>query len=302
VIYVWHHVATLVLAAGTAVGLASARWVHRSPRAAMFLWHATAFSAVTAALGILLSLGLAPYGRGILPSLGLLAADLATGRPHPGLTPAHVAAVVTGVLLAAAVLSAQARSSWEVHKHRARHRLLLHLVARPDADRRALVLDHPAAAAYYLPGRPGRVVVSSGTLTALTDDELAAVLAHEHAHARGRHHLVLAPFHALRRAIPCRATERAVACVELLAEMGADDRAVRDHGPAPLVAALQRFHVAGTHRAPHGTLAAADKALALRIERLRPDQRPLASRYWWGLGVAALAVSTTPASLFVFPA
>lgn len=41
-------------------------------------------------------------------------------------------------------------------------------------------------------------------------------LAHENAHTRERHHLVLSPFHALRRAIPCRPVLRAAACVELL--------------------------------------------------------------------------------------
>jgi Zn-dependent protease with chaperone function len=201
------------------------------------------------------------------------------------------------------MLAAQARSSWEVHTLRTRHRLLLGLVARPDAHNRALVLDHPAAAAYYLPGRPGCVVVSSGTLDALTEDELAAVLAHEHAHARERHHLVLAPFHALHRAIPCRATARAVACVELLAEMRADDQAACDHGAAALVAALHRFHhVAGARRAPRGALATADQAVTLRIERLRADRQPLARHFRWGVGLAALTVSITPASLFVLPA
>jgi Peptidase family M48 len=302
VIYVWHHAATLVLSACAAVGLTHARWGYHSPRAAMFVWHAAVFSAVTAAVGLLLSLGLAPYERGILPALGLLATDLTTGRPPPGLSPGRVAAVVTGALLATAVLAAQARSSWEVHKHRARHRLLLSLVARSDAHNRALVLDHPVAAAYYLPGRPGCVVISSGTLDALSDGELAAVIAHEHAHARERHHLVLAPFHALHRAIPCRATARVVSCVELLAEMQADDQAARAHGAAALVAALHRFHLAGGRRAPRGTLAAADGAFMLRIERLRGVRRQLAPHYRCGVGLAALAVSITPASLFVLPA
>ncbi len=41
--------------------------------------------------------------------------------------------------------------------------------------------------AYTLPGRGGRVVVSSGLLELLDDDEQHVVLAHEHAHARHRH-------------------------------------------------------------------------------------------------------------------
>ena len=56
--------------------------------------------------------------------------------------------------------------------------------------------DHPGAVeiasytqpfAYTLPGRGGHVVVSSGLLELLDDDEQHVVLAHEHAHARHRH-------------------------------------------------------------------------------------------------------------------
>ncbi len=56
--------------------------------------------------------------------------------------------------------------------------------------------DHPGAVeiasytqpfAYTSPGRGGHVVVSSGLLELLDDDEQHVVLAHEHAHARHRH-------------------------------------------------------------------------------------------------------------------
>ena len=47
-------------------------------------------------------------------------------------------------------------------------------------------------------GRP--IVISAGTLDLLDADELAAVLAHERAHLRERHDLVLLPFTALLRA------------------------------------------------------------------------------------------------------
>jgi Peptidase family M48 len=304
-IYVWHHAVALVLTAGAAYALVGARWTHRSPHLAVLLWQATAFSALTATAGLLLSAGLAPYARGILPALGQFTADITTGAPPPGLTPAHRLAIVAGVLLVAVTLAVQVHSSWEIRRHRARHRFLLRLVAHPDPHERTLVLDHPALAAYYLPGRPGLsgcVVISSGAVDALTDVELAAVLTHERAHARERHHLVLAPFHALRRAIPCSPVTRAVTCVELLVEMCADDRAARDHGTTPLIAALRRFHGIGTHLAPRGALAAADHALSLRIARLRATHGPIGAPYRWALVLTALTVSTTPISLFVLPA
>ncbi|MFH8336673.1 M56 family metallopeptidase [Streptomyces sp. AM6-12] len=54
------------------------------------------------------------------------------------------------------------------------------------------VLDEEAPRAFALPGAPGRIVVSRGMLRCLGDHERAALLAHERAHLRGRHHLYLA--------------------------------------------------------------------------------------------------------------
>jgi Zn-dependent protease with chaperone function len=301
-IYVVHHAVTLALAAGAASALTRGQWQLRAPRLALLLWHATVVSAVTGAVGLLLSVGLEPYGLGIAPALGALVTERT-----PPLTGAHVAAVAAGVLLAATAVGVQARSSWQLWRQRSRHRLLLRLVGRPDprfrsAQGRALLLDHPAAAAYYVPGPAGCVVVSTGAVDALTEQELAAVLAHEHAHARGRHHLVLAPFHALRRVLPIRQVVRAAAAVELLVEMCADDRAARRHGPAPLTAALRRFDELGARSAPTGTIAAADTAIALRIARLRGTTPPIRRSIRWAIALAALAVATTPASLYVLPA
>ncbi|AKJ11585.1 peptidase M48 Ste24p [Streptomyces incarnatus] len=53
------------------------------------------------------------------------------------------------------------------------------------------VLDDDAPLAFALPGRPGRIVVSRGMLRCLGDAEREALLAHERAHLRGRHHLFL---------------------------------------------------------------------------------------------------------------
>ena len=83
--------------------------------------------------------------------------------------------------------------------------------------------------------RDARVVVSAGTLAMLSADELAAVLAHERAHLRARHDLVLATFDAVHQAFPhaIRSELPAEQC-RLLVEMLADDAAVRAYGRAPL--------------------------------------------------------------------
>ncbi|MEU9154736.1 M56 family metallopeptidase [Streptomyces sp. NPDC048417] len=51
------------------------------------------------------------------------------------------------------------------------------------------VIDDDVPLAFALPGAPGRIVVSRGMLCCLGDDEREALLAHERAHLRGRHHL-----------------------------------------------------------------------------------------------------------------
>jgi Zn-dependent protease with chaperone function len=54
----------------------------------------------------------------------------------------------------------------------------------------ATVVNSPIPAAYVVPGRTARVVVSTASVDALTPAQLLAVLAHERAHAAGRHHLL----------------------------------------------------------------------------------------------------------------
>lgn len=61
--------------------------------------------------------------------------------------------------------------------------------ARLPGDTELAVLDDDAPLAFALPGAPGRVVVSRGMLRCLGDSEREALLAHERAHLRGRHHL-----------------------------------------------------------------------------------------------------------------
>jgi Zn-dependent protease with chaperone function len=70
-------------------------------------------------------------------------------------------------------------------------------------------------------------VLSSGVVTELDGDQLAAVVAHERAHLRERHHLLLLPFVAWEAALPVLpAAARAHAGVRELVEMRADDVAL----------------------------------------------------------------------------
>jgi beta-lactamase regulating signal transducer with metallopeptidase domain len=188
---------------------------------------------------------------------------------------------------------------------RRRQRELLALLAHGDPKAPgALVVDSPAAAAYCLPGIRSQIVVSAGALDLLAPAELAAVLAHERAHLRARHDLVLIPFTSLRRAFPrSRVITQAHRTVALLVEMMADDRALRVRGllARELATALLRFGTAGTACTPAGALAAAEGELTARVNRLLTPPPPLARPLQAGVVLAAVLLVAAPLLLLVLP-
>ena len=145
-------------------------------------------------------------------------------------------------------------------------------------------------------------MISAGALDLLDQAELAAVIAHERAHLRERHDLVLLPFIALLRAFRWSAVAReAHAAVALLVEMQADDRALRHRPARELATALLRVGAAGGVNAPNGALAAADGQVAARVSRLlKPAPRlPVAAVAL--IGVVAIATVAIPAAFLTIP-
>lgn len=105
-------------------------------------------------------------------------------------------AEVTGTTAIAALALVVAAGGATLHRHRrvrARaHAALAGLPHDPGSD--LAVLPDPEPYAYALPGTarsPGRVVASTGMLSALSGVERAALLAHERAHLTARHHRYL---------------------------------------------------------------------------------------------------------------
>ncbi len=287
-----HLAATLVLCVAVASPLARARWVWRAPGTGILLWQMLGLSWALSAVGLLLALGLAPYDAPIPVALGRWVDDAVRGD----VTPLSVL-VVLG-LLSALDLAIGLLWTWcSVLRVRRRHRDVLALVARrDDAAPGAFVLDHPHVVAYCVPGARSAVVLSSGALTALTRDQVDAVLGHEHAHGRERHDLVLLPFSALCAVLPKVRLVRSVArAVALLVEMRADESASLRHGSQPLAAALRRF---GSTRPPEGALGAADVAVAARLDRLA-GLPPLPTALRWSALVGGVVLVSTPLSFLV---
>lgn len=236
--------------------LSRARWPWRMPHTAIALWQAIGLAWGVATIGALLSIALLPYREGVAAGLCRLIIELATGSAtHLGVV--QLTALLSGLSLASALTAMLLVAVLRVVRARQRHRALLALVAHGEPDG-TLVLDHPAAAAYCVPGvRSAKVVVSAGTMRLLDRAELAAVLEHERAHARERHDLVLLPFSSLRQIFPrFGLVGRCLDAVELLVEMAADDQAKRHRPARELATALLRFAAARPAAAPSGALAA----------------------------------------------
>lgn len=228
----------VLLAWPAPLALAGAGWPRRHPRAAIVLWQAIGVSGGLAAIGALLVLGLAPLEDHLLPALRHVATSLVHGRLPDALGAGDLVMLTLALLLAARLVGVLLLTAFRVERDLRRQRYAVDLVAS-HADRRLRVLEYTAPAVYCLPGTRPRIVITEGTIAALSDDELGAVLAHEHAHARGRHELVVQPFVAWESALPfLPPARRATEAVTTLVEMLADDRAAEQVGRPALARAL----------------------------------------------------------------
>jgi len=280
--------------------LAGARWPARAPRAAVVLWQADGLAAGLAAIGAGLVYGVAPLGGSPPAGLRALVAQAVAGRPWHGLSGNRVAALLAAAALAGRLLGVLALSALRTVRERGRLRALVDLVGTPwPALPGALVLDHPGAVAYCLPGLRSRVVLSAGALELLDAGELAAVLAHERAHLTERHDLVVLPFLAWGAALPfLPAARRAQAAVAGLVEMVADDRARTVADPASLAAAIARLGCAG---APAGALGTAGAAVLARVDRLLQPAPPACRWLPATAYLGALLVLALPTALLLVP-
>jgi Zn-dependent protease with chaperone function len=278
------------------------------------LWQALGLASGLASVGTLIGLAMPASHIGLVRSV-LQAGALVRARgifrltgtfAAEGVRPTIIVAVrltclAAGLALLTSLCWVLVAASMAALQARRRQRALLTLLAHGDPKvPGALVVDYPNAAAYCLPGLRSQIVVSVGTLELLGRGELAAVLAHERAHLRERHDLVLLPFTALRRAFPRSApstdAQRAVA---LLVEMLADDRALRGRPTRELVSALVRFGTAGACPAPAGALAAGEGEVAARVARLLQPVQPLPAAAVAAICLAAVLLVAAPITLLI---
>jgi Zn-dependent protease with chaperone function len=321
---------------GGAPGFRRAAWPLRAPRLGAVLLLAAAWSVPVALVLAGLTIILPPSA--LFADLGhLLGACLVRLRAAYG-TPAGAGIVTAGQVLS---LATAVRLVWAVGRvarrrrtQRRRHRLLVRLAGARRPDVPAVVLDCPGPAAWSIGGRRPAVVVTSGAVDLLSGPQLGAVLAHEHAHVRGRHHRLALAAALVAEAMPLVPLLReAPARVGRLLEMDADERAAGAHEPRVLAGALVAVTTAGgsaagaagsTVGAPGtgaigaagtgaigaagtGAIGAAGDALA-RVHRILrpPDRLPrrhlaLTRAAVVALTVAPLVLATAPAVVALLP-
>ncbi|MGI5139353.1 MULTISPECIES: M56 family metallopeptidase [unclassified Streptomyces] len=282
--------------------LARASWTSRAPRLGIWAWQAlTATVVVSVALaGLAVAVPTVPVSGNLAEMLQACVMALRAQYAAPGGAAVAASGTVLALALVGRIGGCLAAALVRARRERTRHAEVLTLVGRRRTDLGITVLDDDRPAAYCLPGRGHRVVLTTAALAALEPRALDVVIAHERAHIRQRHHLVLAYAEALERAFPRVALFRTAAGeTRRLVEMAADDEATARSGALTLAGALVDLAGAG---APAAALAATGGHVAGRVRRLLGPQRPLHRAAVWAGGLMVAAVLTLPLALAAEPA
>ncbi len=292
----------LAISFGAPVLLLRGRWSQRAPRLGIAVWLAACASVVLALglAGLALAVPMVPISDGLSQWLQACVMALRDAYATPGGVILAATGTAFALFVAARVLFAMVSSWAGASRHRSAHRRAVELAGRRRPDLDALVVDCDQAAAYCVPGRHRQVVLTTAALAALRPAELAAVLAHERAHLRGRHHLLVGAVEGLAAAFPgVPLFQEARTEVATLTEMVADDVAARTHPRSTIAAAVVAL---AAMRAPQAALAASGSAALSRVRRLAAPAAPLPAAAIVSVGLLALAVLALPISVAAAPA
>jgi bla regulator protein blaR1 len=180
---------------------------------------------------------------------------------EPWKRPELSASLVALAALAGAI-ALGAVSGWRSQRSAAR------LARRPAGG--PIVVDSPAPVAFTAGLLRPRVVVSRGLLDSLSAEWRSVLLAHEEAHRRGRHPLLIFVAESVARGLPLPATRRAADALRLALEALADDHASQRTGDEGLVAEA----VAGIALASVSALPGFEGDEVRRVRRLLDPPKP----------------------------
>ncbi|MEU2354872.1 M56 family metallopeptidase [Streptomyces misionensis] len=235
----------LAAAVPVARALNRAAWPDQGPALGLWVWQCLVATALLSCLTALV-LGMAACLRTVRDHLfgsappGVVAAYRLSSAPAWAM--ALTLLLAAGAAWTAAVLVGQlgaVRRARGAVRARLRERAPELPAGLPAGRGPLLVLEEEHPDAWWVPGSPSRLVVTTGALHRLTDRQLDAVLTHERGHARARHDWLLHLSAALAGAFPkvplfthfCEQTHR-------LVEWAADDTAARQCGHVTIALAL----------------------------------------------------------------
>ncbi|MEU0334093.1 M56 family metallopeptidase [Streptomyces sp. NPDC006193] len=272
--------------------LTRAAWPEREPVVALWVWQCLVATVLLCCLTALV-LGTAAVFHTVRDRVFAPAPPAVTAAYDLSAAPAWAAALT--LLLACGAAWTTAMLARElVEARRSRGRVRAHLRERapdlpaglPVGRGPMLVLEDEYPDAWWMPGHPPQLVVTTGALHRLTGHQLDAVLTHERGHARAHHDWLLHLSTALATGFPhvplfahfCDQTHR-------LVELAADDTASRRCGHVTTALALIELN---QHR---GVLSCASsrRLLGERVDRLLEPPPRLLPRH--------RALTTTAAAL-----
>ncbi len=292
----------VILGTGGALALRSAHWPDLAPRLGIAAWQVLSASALAALfLAGAVMLNLASASPTDLSALAWVVRMFVHGQlPLGGAAMWCLAAMLLAIFLAMRIGYSLLAAFLQIHRARASHDARLRLLAHREDGVDALIVDHPVAAAYCVPGREPRVVLTSAALAALDPPELAAVLAHERAHLNGRHHLVLAVSGGLRSSLPFIPLFRWAHQEQArLLEMLADDAAVAVASRITVACAMVRM---AEGPVPVAALGAGNVDTLARVQRLLDPNRPMSRMRGFGIGLLLVATAMVPFVVAAIPA
>tara|TARA_Y100000815_G_scaffold72883_1_gene61696 strand:- start:11066 stop:11914 length:849 start_codon:yes stop_codon:yes gene_type:complete len=240
----------------------------------MIAWQALASSVVLslAAAGLALTMSLPHVNADLAQFLDLCVTTLQHHYASPGGFWSATAGMIVFLAVTGRAMSMTVSAALSDRRDREKRAATFSLIGEPDATTGAWVVPCPLPYAFCIGGRHRRIVLTSGLFDVLNSDQIRAVLAHERAHLRQRHHTALALSRALYRTLlPLFPRFRhAMDHANLLMELSADDSARRAVGSTPLLEALRKL---STGTAMPGTLAANGADVELRMARLAGQSR-----------------------------
>jgi beta-lactamase regulating signal transducer with metallopeptidase domain len=272
--------------------LTRAAWPEREPVVALWVWQCLVATVLLCCLAALV-LGTAAVFHTVRDRVFAPAPPSVTAAYDLSAAPVWAAALTVLLACGAAWTTAmlgrelvEARRSRDHARAQLRERAPDLPAGLPAARGPMLVLEDEYPDAWWMPGHPPQLVVTTGALQRLTDHQLDAVLTHERGHARAHHDWLLHLSTALATGFPrvplfahfCDQTHR-------LVELAADDTASRRCGHLTTALALIELN---QHR---GVLScdSSRRLLGERVDRLlEPPPRLLLRHRALTTTVAAL--------------